>query len=163
MLPIGSEELREALCPQKRYRTNSDFDWFPDLDNVAAEQAARGVCSRCPVQYDCAQTALDQREAWGIWGGMEEFRMRRALGLDSRGENRVYHNDLRCPFCDSDDLAIAKKKGVRGYPVECNYCGIRWTSYRIPAKIRKTLKRRHDTNLASGVVHAGGEGEPQQA
>lgn len=154
-------DLSEGLCGQKRFRSSQRFNWFPELDEVEPELNARDVCGRCPVRYGCAQTALNNREAWGIWGGMEEFRMRRALGLDSFGNSRVYARTLRCPFCDSDDLDIAKKKGARGYPIRCNFCDMGWTSYRIPAKIRKTLKRRHDTNLAAGLEHTRDAGESQ--
>ncbi len=31
--------------------------------------AARRVCARCPVQQACLQTALDNGEDYGIWGG----------------------------------------------------------------------------------------------
>lgn len=147
-------DLSRGLCFQRRFRGSTQFNWYPELPEVEAELRSRAVCNKCPVKWECAQTALENREAWGIWGGMEEFRMRRALGLDSYENNRVYTHNLLCPFCGSDDLDIAKKKGARGYPIRCNYCDMGWTSYRIPAKIRKTLKRRHDTNLAAGLGDA---------
>ena len=39
---------------------------------------ASAVCARCPVAVDCLSTALDDRECYGIWGGMSA-RSRRVL------------------------------------------------------------------------------------
>ncbi|MDO8106427.1 WhiB family transcriptional regulator [Isoptericola sp. b441] len=44
----------------------------------AAQRAAREVCLRCPVRFECLVDALDHRVAFGVWGGMTE-RERRAL------------------------------------------------------------------------------------
>jgi len=32
--------------------------------------AAKQVCAGCPVVEMCRQTAVDQREPWGVWGGL---------------------------------------------------------------------------------------------
>jgi hypothetical protein len=137
-------DLSNGLCFQRRFRGNSQFNWYPELLDIEAEQRARAVCARCPVQWECAQTALENREAWGIWGGMEEFRMRRALGKDSFGSNRARTLDLVCPYCNSTDLEIAKKRTSKGYHVECNYCSIEWVTYRIPEKVRKAAQKQND-------------------
>jgi len=44
----------------------------------AAQRAAREVCLRCQVRVECLIDALDNRIAFGVWGGMTE-RERRAL------------------------------------------------------------------------------------
>jgi Zn ribbon nucleic-acid-binding protein len=75
---------------------------------------------------------------------MEEFRMRRALGKDSFGSNRARTLDLVCPYCNSTDLEIAKKRTSKGYHVECNYCSIEWVTYRIPEKVRKAAQKQND-------------------
>lgn len=65
-------EWREvALCRQ------TDPEAFFPLPNADAS-AAVAVCRRCPVQSECLAEALDQREEFGIWGGMTE-QERRAL------------------------------------------------------------------------------------
>lgn len=33
--------------------------------------AARRVCEGCPVKGECLDMALENRESWGIWGGMD--------------------------------------------------------------------------------------------
>lgn len=136
-------QFSEALCALPKYN-NSNYSWFPDLDQIEEELNAISVCSQCPIRFECAQSALNNREAWGIWGGMEEFKVRRALGLDSFGHNRVYSKELVCPFCGSTDLNQARKKGAKGYSIDCISCGIHWKSYRLPTKVRRTLKRQYD-------------------
>lgn len=157
MKATKNPDFSQALCAQDRYRT-SYYNWFPELDEFIQEEKSRRVCYSCPIRFDCAQYALQQREPWGIWGGMEEFRVRRALGLDAFGNNRVYSRELVCPFCGSTDLTKARKKGTIGYLVECNQCSITWDSYKIPDKVRKTLRRVHDGNVERSVDSAGEEG-----
>ena len=33
--------------------------------------AEKAVCGRCPVREACLAYALDARELWGIWGGLD--------------------------------------------------------------------------------------------
>jgi WhiB family transcriptional regulator, redox-sensing transcriptional regulator len=44
----------------------------------AAQQAAKQVCTRCPVIAECLADSLDNHTEFGVWGGMTE-RQRRAL------------------------------------------------------------------------------------
>jgi len=42
------------------------------------ERQAKQLCSDCSVREDCLSSALEQRESYGIWGGLTEVE-RRAL------------------------------------------------------------------------------------
>ncbi|MFC8823810.1 WhiB family transcriptional regulator [Streptomyces sp. NPDC057137] len=42
------------------------------------QNKAKSVCLGCPVRTECLAHALDNREEFGVWGGMTE-RERRAL------------------------------------------------------------------------------------
>lgn len=44
----------------------------------AAQQSAKAICYGCPVVAECLADALDNRNEYGVWGGMTE-RERRAL------------------------------------------------------------------------------------
>jgi hypothetical protein len=143
-MSLELNQLFGSLCSSSRYINSSEHDWFPELDELTKERNARKVCHRCPVQFECAQAGLSGREAWGIWGGMEEFRVRRALGKDSFGSPRARTIDLVCPYCNSNDLEIAKKRTSKGYRVECNSCSIEWITYRIPEKVRKAALKADD-------------------
>jgi WhiB family transcriptional regulator, redox-sensing transcriptional regulator len=53
----------------------SDLDFYVDASKVAnrpAVDAAKAVCSNCPVREDCLQYALRNGETFGIWGGRTE-------------------------------------------------------------------------------------------
>ncbi len=39
---------------------------------VAREEAAKAVCSACPVIAECLAHALAVREPYGVWGGLGE-------------------------------------------------------------------------------------------
>jgi WhiB family redox-sensing transcriptional regulator len=47
-------------------------------DRLEREQLAKRICGSCGVRDDCLRAALDRRESYGIWGGLNEFE-RRAL------------------------------------------------------------------------------------
>jgi WhiB family redox-sensing transcriptional regulator len=36
----------------------------------AREAAAKSLCDRCPVVAECLRHALDVREPYGVWGGL---------------------------------------------------------------------------------------------
>lgn len=62
----------QADC--RRSSRNPDW-WFPTGIKTRAdrEQAAdaKAICRECPVAMQCAQWALDRREADGIYGGLD--------------------------------------------------------------------------------------------
>lgn len=44
------------------------------------EAAAKKLCGRCPVIEACRRHAMDQRELYGVWGGMTEAERHRLAG-----------------------------------------------------------------------------------
>jgi WhiB family redox-sensing transcriptional regulator len=65
----------EAKCAELPIR-KSDAMFFPDRGG--SSKAARAMCAGCPVRSECLEYALDNKEAFGIWGGTSE-RERRQL------------------------------------------------------------------------------------
>lgn len=47
-------------------------------ERLERERGAKRICSGCSVREECLRVALDQRESYGIWGGLNELE-RRAL------------------------------------------------------------------------------------
>ena len=45
----------------------------------AREVIAKSFCADCPVRKECLDFALDTREPYGIWGGLNETERRRML------------------------------------------------------------------------------------
>lgn len=70
ILSDREEWITQALCRQDD----------PDALFVqgARQRSAAAVCRHCPVRNHCLATSLDNREQFGVWGGLTE-RQRRAL------------------------------------------------------------------------------------
>lgn len=66
----------EGLTPSPEWMTwsncrDTDPDlFFPDKGGSTAE--AKRICSRCPVEFECLEWALDNGELFGVWGGTSE-------------------------------------------------------------------------------------------
>lgn len=48
-----------------------ELDWLEAKPGTAQALAAKLVCAACPVRLECATGALERRERWGIWGGLD--------------------------------------------------------------------------------------------
>ncbi|MEV7732984.1 WhiB family transcriptional regulator [Streptomyces sp. NPDC088921] len=46
--------------------------FFPAPGDLATVRRALTICDRCPVRIPCRRYALDNRERYGIWGGLTE-------------------------------------------------------------------------------------------
>jgi WhiB family redox-sensing transcriptional regulator len=49
----------------------------------ASTKLAKEICERCPIINECGQYALEEKEPFGIWGGMTTHE-RRMLRKNSR-------------------------------------------------------------------------------
>ena len=58
----------EAVCASEW----ADPDWWFAPSDDADQDAARGICSACPVRRSCLAHALVTNEPEGIWGGFDE-------------------------------------------------------------------------------------------
>lgn len=65
---------------------NEDPDlWFPLGTTgpfIAQTEQAKDICNtRCPVVNQCLSYALESRQMFGVWGGLDEDERRRMLGV----------------------------------------------------------------------------------
>lgn len=76
----GREWLRLGAC-----RGHEDPDlWYATsntVDGNAQIHQAQAICHTCPVLQQCARWALENREAWGVWGGVTERERRKLLKI----------------------------------------------------------------------------------
>jgi hypothetical protein len=63
--------MRHGLC---RGATNL---FYPDRGDNHAVKAAKALCWSCPVQAECLDYSLLNREKFGVWGGFSERERRR--------------------------------------------------------------------------------------
>jgi WhiB family redox-sensing transcriptional regulator len=84
-----------------------DHDTEADFPNPTAYLA----CSRCMIQSQCLQWALDTDEKHGVWGGMtrrQRLKVRRPIMR------------VRCPGCSSNALLEEPTSET------CLSCGLTW-------------------------------------
>jgi WhiB family redox-sensing transcriptional regulator len=77
----------------------------------AAQHVAKLICRGCPVRAECLADALDNRDEFGVWGGMTE-RERRAL-LRKRPNVTSWTRLLRTAM-EEHERAIAEDLAVAG-------------------------------------------------
>lgn len=49
------------------------------------ENLAKRLCETCPVKPTCLQHAMENRELYGVWGGLSENERHRLAGRDRTG------------------------------------------------------------------------------
>jgi len=115
-----------------------------DLDR----RPARNYCSRCPVREDCLRHALEHKEIWGIWGGLDEADIRRALWVDSVGSSARRSRYPNCPSCHSRPSSLqvsticdmrTRRKRER---ITCRVCDFYWHSPTSAVAVRAYWKER---------------------
>lgn len=61
--PTGIEAAASALpC----HRTDPDLFF---AESPADVEAAKAICTQCPIRVTCLTGALERQEPWGVWGG----------------------------------------------------------------------------------------------
>lgn len=74
-------------------RTDDFFD-----DRISAVAKAKEICATCPIKQDCLQWALEHREAWGVWAGLDYQELRIvavSLGYDPPARKEPEHGTER--------------------------------------------------------------------
>ncbi|MFZ4434233.1 MAG: WhiB family transcriptional regulator [Microthrixaceae bacterium] len=62
----------EAAC-----RGLDPMIFYPATDEEA--ETAKEICAACPVQAECLEHAIDEREHNGVWGGATERERQRII------------------------------------------------------------------------------------
>lgn len=148
----GEPWMREAACaPDNRSKRAKDLDWHSS--DTEEKYAARAVCqSECEVRKECIQYALENKIIHGIWGGVDDYEIRRTLSVDQDGEPKVRDRMPRCPYCLGRKLSIEQKKTRHGYRTTCcnEECGLTWNMAVIPEKLRVKNVTAGQTQTATG-------------
>ncbi|MFF7994193.1 WhiB family transcriptional regulator [Kitasatospora xanthocidica] len=88
--PNPESDLRGAACAD----SSTDL-FFPDPEKMGpetaewAERRAKMMCAGCPVRLLCLADALERREPYGIFGGLNERERNAVLRRAARERARV--------------------------------------------------------------------------
>jgi hypothetical protein len=87
-------EVRRSWRDLAACRGKPTVWWYPDApitgEAIFALREAKALCAECPVAWDCIADAIDQREQFGIWGGMSPKTLRRLrIAADDEVEWRI--------------------------------------------------------------------------
>lgn len=82
----------DSLTPRDNWRTRAECaPWNATLFHPEHTgtgpyfaQEAKSLCARCQVQPQCLAFALDTREPFGVWGGLDERERQQLLGGPAR-------------------------------------------------------------------------------
>lgn len=118
-----------ADTPGLPCRTTDPELWFSKSSNDRALAVA--LCLECPVQQRCAQLAIDEREAWGVWGGTtaadrrqfwtgeqcrfdEQGRLRLLCGSERAYRAHFSYREQPCDECRAaHDAQVAAERRVQ--------------------------------------------------
>lgn len=126
----------DSSCAQPGMEPYRDIFFSEDPEEI---EDAKTVCSDCPVRLQCLSYALDNKEIWGVWGGIDQTEMRNVLSIDEDGQEvrRIRKGEApTCPNCKADTgELLTKEVDVPGggrwttkKVVSCSKCSFSWTS-----------------------------------
>lgn len=103
--PPGTEWLALRACADMPVAV-----FFPEDSHGVTR--AKAICATCPVRLDCLQSAMDNDERFGIWGGTSEHERRRlrrpqtqaisvGAGFDRPAYMREYKRQARAVAADA--------------------------------------------------------------
>lgn len=131
-----TEWQNQALCATKRVEPYKDTFFSDNPDEIAT---AKRICGACPVKKECLEWALNSKEIWGVWGGLEEHQLRVVLSVDEDGQEVRRIRKGEAPFCpncsaSTNKLSVSEKETTGGGRwttkkiVSCEVCSFSWIS-----------------------------------
>ena len=75
--------IADGICAQ-----TDPEEFFPAKGDSDTVKRAKAVCAECPVKAECLEAALENREQYGVWGGLNVTERQRLLA-DQRTERKA--------------------------------------------------------------------------
>lgn len=67
--PEIEEAKQKAALRGKEQPVDISTTFFPSRGGASKVTAAKRICDKCPVQWDCFEYAYEGHEPAGVWGG----------------------------------------------------------------------------------------------
>lgn len=131
---IESPEWHEdAECAKPQNAKNID-NFF--ANKPAQQYQAKKLCNSCPVRRQCVKWALDNKQLWGIWGGLDYKEIRRTLSVNWEGQEMRHNRFPLCPYYKAKTKHLSTKtvdrpEGGRWSTMKvvvCDQCEFTWQS-----------------------------------
>lgn len=115
-------EDAECAKPENAEHVNKFF-----LNKPSQIYQAKKLCEVCPVRRQCAQWALNNKQLWGVWGGMTYKELRRTLSVNWQGQEMRHNRFPLCPGCktktgDLETKTVDRPEGGRWSTMKVVYC-----------------------------------------
>jgi hypothetical protein len=128
---INWHEDSECSKPKNKEKLTFFFS-----NNKNEQHQAKLMCGVCPVRKDCIKWALESKQIWGIWGGLDYKKIRRILSVNWDGQEIRLKKFPKCPACQAPTNKLSTKTVKRPSGgrwatmrmVECTHCNFEWQS-----------------------------------
>jgi WhiB family redox-sensing transcriptional regulator len=133
MFTDGPDWHEDAECAKSE---NSDKINNFYANKPSQQWEAKKLCGACPVREQCIKWALDNKQIWGIWGGLDSAQIRNTLSVNWEGNEMRYKRFPLCPNCRAKTSSLKtatvdRPDGGRWATmrvVECVDCHFTWQS-----------------------------------
>lgn len=154
MVDVSGQDARakllidtKGLCNQPENIDKKNKFFAPSAFD---RREVRNICgtygqeSACPVREMCLKWALDHKEIWGVWGGLDESELRRTLWVDSIGHQKPRSRFPNCPNCKSrpSKLRVTQELDSTVPTVYCVSCKFSWRSRTSAQAVRSYQRTR---------------------
>jgi hypothetical protein len=83
--PRWADERNDLPCQQPGVDPDWWFESGVSKENKAVRQKAQRLCRGCPMRKPCRAKADENKESWGIWGGVLMERPGRPSPIQRKG------------------------------------------------------------------------------
>jgi len=151
---LGIDE--KGLCnqPENAAKKSAFF-----AASAVDRREARNMCgsygkeNACPVREECLKWALENKEIWGVWGGLDESELRRILWVDSVGHQKPRCRFPNCPNCKArpNKLRVIQELDSSIPTVTCVRCDFSWKSRTSALAVKAYQRERRRRQVQAHV------------
>ena len=124
---------KDSSCSEPKNKDKVKLFFSSDPND---KYEAKNLCFSCPVRKECLQWALEHRQIWGIWGGKDDFDIRRTLSVSGEGEEVKRRRSPNCPYCSARPAKLTTQvvdtpgggRWTTAKIVICTECNFSWRS-----------------------------------
>lgn len=146
------EWVREARCAGDEIKVDPKEFQLPLRGD--SQSRAKLECLECPVRLQCLAWALDNKEIWGVWGGLDEAEIRRCLSVDALGKTLKRCRPPGCPNskCKAKPESLKVDQRSRRSRLTCTECGFSWVSQSSAQAVMTYLRSRQLKKLRASTT-----------